>query len=32
MSHLQLGPMTRADWDRFHCVHFAHHLGFVIPK
>lgn len=25
------GPINRKDWDRFHCIHCAHHLGFAIP-
>jgi hypothetical protein len=30
-NHPALGPMTRSEWERFHCVHCAHHLGFVLP-
>jgi hypothetical protein len=31
-EHPGLGPMTRSEWERFHCVHCAHHLGFVLPS
>lgn len=27
--HPLLGPLTRAEWDRFHAVHCAHHLSFL---
>ena len=30
--HPILGPMTRDDWERFHCIHCAHHLSFAIPR
>lgn len=30
-AHPRLGPMTRDEWGRFHCLHCAHHLGFVVP-
>lgn len=30
-SHPILGPLTRAEWARFHCVHCAHHLSFAWP-
>ena len=23
--------LSRDDWERFHCVHCAHHLSFVLP-
>jgi Protein of unknown function (DUF1569) len=23
---------SRADWQRFHCIHCAHHLSFVLPE
>jgi hypothetical protein len=23
--------LNLADWERFHCVHCAHHLSFAIP-
>lgn len=29
--HPLLGPFTRDDWLRFHCVHGAHHLSFLVP-
>ncbi len=25
------GPISRADWERFHCIHCAHHLRFALP-
>jgi hypothetical protein len=31
-EHPFAGPLSRADWDRFHCVHFAHHLSFAVPS
>jgi hypothetical protein len=31
-AHPRLGPMTREDWTRFHCMHCAHHLGFAVPS
>lgn len=30
-SHPFFGAMTREEWDRFHCIHCAHHLSFVLP-
>lgn len=30
-AHPHLGPMTRDEWGRFHCLHCAHHLSFVVP-
>jgi hypothetical protein len=30
-AHPYLGPLTRDEWDRFHCLHAAHHLGFAVP-
>jgi len=30
--HALLGPMSRAEWDRYHAIHCAHHLSFVLPK
>jgi hypothetical protein len=30
-AHPILGPLTREEWTRFHCMHCAHHLGFAIP-
>jgi Protein of unknown function (DUF1569) len=32
VDHPRLGPLSRAEWDRFHCLHFAHHLSFAVPK
>ena len=29
-AHPRLGPMTRDEWTRFHCLHCAHHLGFIV--
>jgi Protein of unknown function (DUF1569) len=31
-AHPRLGAMTRDEWIRFHCIHCAHHLGFVVPQ
>jgi len=31
VGHRYFGPMTRAEWDRLHCIHTAHHLSFAIP-
>ena len=30
-DHPMAGQVTRADWERFHCIHCAHHLAFVLP-
>ena len=30
-AHPRLGPMTKDEWARFHCMHCAHHLGFLVP-
>jgi hypothetical protein len=30
--HVLLGFLTREEWDRFHCIHAAHHLSFAIPQ
>jgi len=30
-AHPFLGPLTAAEWHRFHTMHAAHHLGFVAP-
>ena len=32
VPHILLGFLTREEWDRFHCVHAAHHLSFAVPK
>jgi hypothetical protein len=29
--HPALGSMTKEEWAGFHCLHAAHHLGFVVP-
>jgi Protein of unknown function (DUF1569) len=29
--HRPFGFLTREEWDRFHCIHCAHHLGFAVP-
>jgi len=31
-AHPFLGPMTKDQWVRFHCIHAAHHLGFAVPQ
>ena len=30
-AHPVLGPLTKEEWTRFHCLHCAHHLGFARP-
>ncbi len=30
-EHPLLGRMSLAEWERFHRLHCAHHLGFVVP-
>jgi hypothetical protein len=30
-AHPRLGPLSREEWIRFHCMHCAHHLGFAVP-
>jgi hypothetical protein len=32
IPHLYIGPLTKVGWDRFHLIHAAHHLSFVIPN
>ena len=32
VPHVLFGYLTRAEWDRFHCIHAAHHLSFAIPQ
>src|SRR5689334_11503521 len=32
VPHLYLGPLTKAEWARFHLMHCAHHLSFAIPN
>ena len=29
--HPRLGTMNKEEWTQFHCIHCAHHLGFVTP-
>jgi hypothetical protein len=31
IPHPSIGPLTKAEWDRFHLIHCAHHLSFAIP-
>jgi hypothetical protein len=30
-EHPLAGAVSRSVWERFHCIHCAHHLGFVLP-
>jgi hypothetical protein len=30
-DHPMAGPIPRADWERFHCIHCARHLSFALP-
>jgi hypothetical protein len=30
-DHPMAGQIARLDWERFHCIHCARHLGFVQP-
>jgi Protein of unknown function (DUF1569) len=30
-DHPMASQIPRADWERFHCTHCAHHLSFVLP-
>ena len=30
-AHPRLGPLTKEQWSRFHCMHCAHHLSFAVP-
>jgi hypothetical protein len=32
VPHVLFGFLTREEWDRFHCIHAAHHLSFAVPK
>ena len=32
VPHVLFGLLTREEWDRFHCIHAAHHLSFAIPQ
>ncbi len=29
--HPLFGRLTAEEWRRFHCIHAAHHLGYVVP-
>jgi len=31
VEHPLAGAVSRSDWERFHCIHCAHHLSFVLP-
>jgi hypothetical protein len=31
-EHPLLGRLSAEQWERFHCLHCAHHLSFVVPK
>jgi hypothetical protein len=30
-EHPLLGRMAPGQWERFHCIHCAHHLSFAVP-
>jgi hypothetical protein len=30
-SHPRFGRLDRKGWERFHCIHCAHHLSFAVP-
>ena len=30
-DHPMRGPVSRDVWERFHCIHCAHHLTFALP-
>jgi hypothetical protein len=30
-AHPMFGRMTPEQWERFHCIHCAHHLSFAVP-
>jgi hypothetical protein len=32
VPHVLFGFLTRQEWDRFHCIHAAHHLSFAVPS
>jgi hypothetical protein len=32
VPHPLLGELTRDEWDRFQCIHVAHHFSFAIPE
>ncbi len=31
-EHPLMGRFPRAKWERFHCIHCAHHLSFAVPR
>src|SRR4051794_7123492 len=31
VPHVLFGSLTREEWDRFHCLHAAHHFSFAVP-
>ena len=31
-AHPIFGPLTHEEWARFHAIHAAHHLGFLVPE
>jgi hypothetical protein len=31
-THPFFGTLSRAEWDRLHCIHCAHHLSFAVPN
>lgn len=31
-DHPFFGPTSLDDWRRFHAIHAAHHLGFILPE
>jgi hypothetical protein len=31
-DHPLAGQVARADWERYHCIHCARHLSFVLPS
>ena len=32
VPHPLFGPMSVDEWRRFHCIHCAHHLSFLVPR
>lgn len=31
-EHPVFGRFSHADWEHMHCIHCAHHLGFLLPE
>ncbi len=31
VAHPIFGRLSPEEWDRFHCIHCAHHLSFAVP-